>query len=246
MNVDYDQIAKAYDHHRRAGGPYMETLCGLLKRCPGRRVLELGAGTGNSTEALLEAVPCTLTALELSPGMLEQAKRKRIPARWVRGSATALPFANQAFHFVYATYMLHFIHDLDLLMHECWRVLEEGCAAFTTAPTSFIENHPLNRYFPSFAQTDLARFQSIERVKEAFCSAGFTQICHEQKHKAPDPIDAAYVRKVEGKFLSTFNLLPSGEFERGLKELRADVESGKCRGMHVIWETVTIWGYKHA
>ncbi len=246
MNVNYDQIAQGYDQHRRAGGPYMETLCMLLRRGPGRRVLELGAGTGNSAAALQEAVPCTLTALERSSGMLEQALRKGIPGRWVRGSALALPFAPNAFDFVYATYMLQFIQDLDLLMRECWRVLERGYAAFTTAPRSFIANHPINRYFSSFAQADLARFQPIERVEDALRAAGFAQINFEHKKKAPEPLDAAYVRKVEGKFLSTFDLLPPGEYDRGVTALRADVEAGKCLGMHVTWETVTIWGCKES
>lgn len=244
MNVNYDQIAQRYDQHRRGRGPYIETLSKLLSRCPGRRVLELGAGTGNSTASLQEMVPCDITALEISPGMLEQARQKGVSAHWVRGSALALPFSDRTFDFVYATYMLQFIQNLNALMKECWRVVEKGFAAFTTAPRSFIESHPLNRYFPSFAKTDLDRFQPLDQVKNALRATGFTQVSFEQKHKAPEPIDAAYVRKVEGKFLSTFDLLPPGEFDRGLAALREDVEAGKCLGMHVVWETVTIWAYK--
>ncbi len=244
MDVDYDRIAKHYDAHRRAGDLYIDTLLALLGACSGRRVLELGAGTGNSTAAITGRTGCTMTALEISPGMLRQAAAKRIPARWVRASAAQLPFKGGAFDYVFSTYMLHYIGDLAGLMRECARVLEKGCAAFVTAPASFIRDHPMNEYFPSLAGVDLARFQRIEAVEAALRDGGFVRVGHEQRARAPEPVNEAYVEKVASKFVSTYDLLPPGEFEAGLARLRSDVRERRRPGLTVTWETVTIWGWR--
>lgn len=244
MCVDYDRIAKHYDAHRGPGQPYIETLLSVLEACPGRRVLELGAGTGNSAAALARRTPCEITALDISQGMLRQGVEKQLPARWLRASALHLPFREHSFDFVFATYMLHYIRDLDILMAECARVLERGCAAFVTAPTVFIRNHPMNEYFPSLASVDLARFQPIETVEAALRAAGFSRVAHEQKSRAPEAVNEAYVEKVAAKYVSTFGLLPPGEFETGLARLRAEVAGKRRPGLTVTWETVTIWGWR--
>jgi ubiquinone/menaquinone biosynthesis C-methylase UbiE len=243
MSVDYDCIAERYDAHRRAQAPYIETLLGLLKACPGRRILELGSGTGNSTSAIAAGVPCDITALEISRGMLQQARKKDIPARWVRGSAMQLPFKNASFNFIFGIYMLHYIPDLDVLFRECARVLERGSMAFVTAPHAFIQNHPMNDYFPSFAKVDLARFQPVEIVETVLRNVGCQRVDHARKSRVPEPVDEAYVDKVEGKFLSTFDLLPQEEFSEGLARLRKDVAEHRRPGLTVTWETVTIWGW---
>jgi len=244
MQVDYDEIAEDYDQHRRGKRPYIDTLAGLLDRCGGRRVLELGAGTGNSTEALHDTLPCEVTALEPSDGMICQARAKGVPARWVRGAGPAFPFADACFDFVFATYVLHHIHDLSGLLDECARVLERGCAAFLTAPASFIVAHPMNAYFPSFAKVDLARFQRIEAVEAGLRSAGFRAVGSAKHVAAPVPVDAAYVARVAGKFISTYALLPPEEFESGLRRLRADVAAKGELDTPVVWEAVMVWGFQ--
>jgi len=244
MRLDYDQIARGYDYHRQGGGPYLDTLVRLLERSPGRRVLELGAGTGNNTGAVHDAVPCHVTALEPSQGMLDKARGKGVPAHWVRGCATDLPFAAHAFDFLFATYVLHHIADLEALLRECVRVLDGGGAAFVTAPLSFIARHPMNDYFPSFAAVDLARFQPIEEILDSMECVGFRHVGAARHQAEPRPLDAAYVQKVAGKFISTFDLLPPGEFEAGLERLRADVAANQCLGKTITWEAVTVWGFQ--
>jgi len=187
---------------------------------------------------------CAITALEPSRGMLQQAAAKGIPARWVRGAAPDLPFADQSFDFVFATYVLHYIPDLPSLFQECGRVLHQGCGAFVTAPTDFIVKHPMNAYFPSFAKVDLARFQPVEAVAAALRRAGFHGVDSKTVTAPPRPVDCRFVERVAGKFVSTYDLLPPGEFETGLARLRADVKAKGCLDEPMIWEAAIIWGYR--
>lgn len=239
---DYDQAAHVYDRHRRGGGPYTAALLGLANASGASRVLEVGAGTGNNTQPFVEAHPCSLTALELSAGMLAKACAKPISAHWVRGDATAIPFAADAFDFIFGVYMLHHIDRLEAFASECVRVLERGAAAFVTAPHGFIERHPMNAYFPSFAAVDKARFHAVEAVEEVLRGTGFAETGTIPMKAAPKPIDADYLARVENKFISTYALLPAGEFEAGLERLRADIAAKGQLDVPIVWEAATVWG----
>ena len=243
MPIDYDTLANTYDNHRRGGGPYIDRLIALASDCNAQRVLELGAGTGNNTEAFLERHPCrTFCALERSRGMIEKGQAKALPVRWVRGDAESLPFAIDAADFIFSVYMLHHLPKLDRHMAECARVLARGCAAFVTTTHDFIRRHPMNAYFPSFARIDTGRFQDVPEVVAALHAAGFERVQSEVCRAVPVAINAAYVERVAGKFISTYALLPEAEFEAGLARLRADVAKHGKLPNFIAWESAIIWG----
>ena len=73
MTVDYDQIAARYDAHRPSGSDLcFDRLADAL--AGSRRILEIGAGTGNTTRFVSRAVDAMLVAMEPSAGMAEQAR----------------------------------------------------------------------------------------------------------------------------------------------------------------------------
>jgi len=242
MNIDYDRIAARYDRHRGGGGPYLKRLVALAEVSRARRVLEIGPGTGNNTAAFCETYSCEVVGLEPSRGMLAHARSKGIPARWVRGSASAMPLASGSVDFVFSVYVLHHLTDLDVPFRECARVLKDGYAAFVTAPTDFIDRHPMNRYFPSFARIDRARFQPVEDVVNALVRAGFAQVETERFVDTPRPIDRAYADRVANKFISTYDLIPPDEFAAGIKRLYADIEARGRLDEPIVWESVVVWG----
>lgn len=240
---DYDHVAAQYDRHRSGGGPYFPRLAALARESRAARVLEIGAGTGNETELFLQAHSCTLIALELSANMLREGKAKGLPVHWVRGSAIALPFAHGAFDFLFASYVLHHLHDIGTLMAECARVLARGCAAFVTVSQGFIRRHVMNRYFPSLATIDSSRFQPVLEVEAAMRQAGFREVCSEDSASPPRIIDAEYIAKIADRFVSTYALLPPDEFAEGLARLREDV---LVRGekIRMVREATLVWGHR--
>lgn len=240
MKVDYDKLADTYDDYRGAGGPYLAALLRLAEACRATRILELGAGTGNNTGAFHRAYPSHVIALEPSQGMLTKALAKNLPAQWVRGSATHIPLADRSVDYVFGCYFLHYMPDLKALFAECARVLDGGIAAFVTAPTDFIDTHPMNAYFPSFAVIDRARFQTAEVIQAAFEATGFRDVALEMVSAEPIPVDRDYVEQVANRFISTYTLIPEDEFFRGLERLRADVDRAGQLDTPVVWRALTV------
>lgn len=238
---DYNTIADVYDEHRRAGGPFMPALARLADEANAARVLELGCGTGNSAQAFLTEHPCELTGVDRAPNMLQHAARKSICARWVNADASRLPFASASVDFAFGVLMLHLNRDIAPVLGECARVLRPGGrVAFVTAPHGFIRNHVLNEFFPSFAAIDLERFQSEEAIGEAMCDAGFTNVQTELTKRDPQPIDADYVEKIAGYFITTLRLIPEDEFAAGLARLRKVVAEKGQLDRPMVWEAVVV------
>lgn len=245
MHINYDKVASTYDRHRRGGGPYLDRLIALASQSHPRTVLELGAGTGNNTLAFsLGYTGSRLLCIERSAGMLRHGASKPTSASWIQGDALQIPLASGSVDFVFSIYMLHHIRQLDVLFGECARVLRQGCAVFVTTTHSFIRRHPMARYFPSFAAIDTGRFQDVPEVAHELSQAGFSRVEHAVCVAESTPVDSAYVEKVAGKFLSTFELMPQDEFETGLARLRSDVEAQGALAEPVAWESALVWGYR--
>jgi len=90
---------------------------------PGRRILELGCGIGRFLEAT------GAVGLDISKGMLVEARRRIPGAPLVRGSGRDLPFADAAFDAVLAIDAFPYIVQAGLAeihLAEAGRVLGEG------------------------------------------------------------------------------------------------------------------------
>ncbi len=226
MTVNYDQIAVRYDAHRPSGGGLcFDRLAGVLTGAG--RILEIGAGTGNTTGFVARTLRATLVAMEPSSGMAARARAKGVGGEWLRASAPHLPFAGDSFDAVYSTYVLQHAGRPAELFRACARVLRSGgVTAHITVPGSYIEGHPLNHYFPSFARIDLSRFLPVEELVAALEKAGFRGVRWDVEREEPRALDRAYLARVENKFLSTFDLMSAAEYENGLARFRRDVDSG--------------------
>ena len=63
---------------------------------PGERVLDVAAGTGTSAKALAKT-GAEVVALDFSPGMVEQGRKKHPGIEFIEGDAQALPFPSGQF-----------------------------------------------------------------------------------------------------------------------------------------------------
>ena len=248
QRIDYDKIAPTYDAHRHGGGPYLPRLVALAtqNKHTQTHIVEIGAGTGQNTEAFLNALPAPLkghlTAIEISGGMLSKAHLKPLDVHWVQAAAQQLPLLDQCADFLFGVYVLHHFPNLDIVFDECYRVLRCGIMAFVTASHEYIDRHPMNHYFPSFAKIDKARMQTIPSIWNSMKQVGFKRTYAETFLDSPKPIDAAYVERVANKHVSTYDLIPEAEFKTGLARLRSDVAKTGQLDIPRVWENVLVWG----
>ena len=240
----YNRIAGSYDSHRSPRGPHVAILHRLAKEADAARVLEIGPGTGNSALAFRQDYEGLLFGLDQSLGMLRDCGTKPVDMHRCNGTATAIPFANDSFDFIFAVLAIHHVTDLDALTGECYRVLNKGACGFATAPRHFIDDYPLNSYFPSFAEIDRIRFQHEDIVARSFSDAGFSDVDLTYVKRGAQPIDKGYVKKVEDRFISTYALIPDDEFSAGLARLKADVARDGCLARPMVWESVVISAWK--
>lgn len=96
---------------------------------PQGALLDAACGTGDQLLALLQGGCAyrTMTGLDCSEPMLEQARKKSILMRyaiqWVRASAEAMPFGNHAFDTVTMTFGLRNMPNRPAVLREIRRVL---------------------------------------------------------------------------------------------------------------------------
>lgn len=131
----FGKAASSYDDHaafQRDVG--MRLLDKLPLDLSGRRVLDLGCGTGYFSQLLLER-GAHVVCCDLSPAMLEQAKKRCGVefAEYQQGDAESLPFKDQIFDYVFSSLALQWCHDLSLPLSEMRRVTrKEGQVLFST------------------------------------------------------------------------------------------------------------------
>ncbi|HXI02256.1 MAG TPA: class I SAM-dependent methyltransferase [Candidatus Saccharimonadales bacterium] len=163
-----------------------ETACALkaLGALEGRRLLEIGCGTGELTSWLaLEGAE--VTARDVSPRMIEVARRLarrsgvEASIRFEAGPGEMLPHEDGTFDLVFGHDVLHHM-DLGRAMGEIRRVLRAGGRAVFAEPLG--HNPVLNRYRAASPETRTADerpllFGDFDRLR-----AGFSSMSHREFH----------------------------------------------------------------
>jgi ubiquinone/menaquinone biosynthesis methyltransferase len=131
---EFDHVAERYDLLQRLNPGYRTHLSWSARRlgAPARgRILDLCCGTGLSTEAVVACYPeAEVTGLDISPGMLEIAKKK--PAlsrvRFVLGDAMDLAASgvHGPFDAVLMAYGIRNVPDPDLCLERLREQLAPG------------------------------------------------------------------------------------------------------------------------
>jgi ubiquinone/menaquinone biosynthesis C-methylase UbiE len=106
-----------------------EAVFDLLPDLDGRRVLEVGCGTGNISLALARR-GAQVVGVDVSSPMLaaaqQKARQQAFPLKLIRGLAGSLPFTGESFDGVISILALDFISDRPGALREMVRVLRPG------------------------------------------------------------------------------------------------------------------------
>jgi SAM-dependent methyltransferase len=123
----FGDAAEVYDRVRPGYPPEaVEWLVSTLRLGPGQTVLDLAAGTGKLTVALL-ATGVRVIAVEPSEGMLEVLRTRASAAEALAGTAEAIPLDDGSVHAVVVAQAFHWFAN-DAALAEIHRVLKPGGA----------------------------------------------------------------------------------------------------------------------
>lgn len=117
---DYSRQAERYDETRSASPSVLRVLREALKGVPGRRLADIGGGTGNYALALRQE-GWEPVVVDRSADMLAWAAAKGLET--VEADAQRLPFEDETFDAATMISMLHHVEDRGAALAEARRVL---------------------------------------------------------------------------------------------------------------------------
>lgn len=126
----FDEVAHAYDktndllsfgqsHYWRM------RLRRMVKPTAGHKILDIAAGTGTSSMALM-APGVKIVAADFSKGMLSEGQKRYPELEFVFADAMKLPFADGEFDVVTMSFGLRNVSDRAVALREFFRVLKPG------------------------------------------------------------------------------------------------------------------------
>ncbi len=214
----FASVALRYDELRPVDDSWWEVYDVLVREgdLRGRRVLDVGCGTGKFAEALVERGVCRVWAVDASPEMLAVARADVPGVRFKQAAAEQLPFKDGWFERVVLRMSLHLL-DRPRALAESRRVLGSGgrIAIATPDPAQFGSSW-FDPFFPSLADVDRERMPSRAALGEQLLAAEFVAPRIASLVQAKTITRDEALAKVRAKAFSTFQLIPQDEYEAGL------------------------------
>ncbi|WP_156687445.1 class I SAM-dependent methyltransferase [Mycobacterium sp. Marseille-P9652] len=106
--------------------PPHDEVIAALRTHGARRIADIACGTGILSDRIeRELAPDEIYGVDMSDGMLNQARARSGRVRWIRGPAEQLPFGDGALDAVVTTSAFHFF-DQPAALREFHRVLAPG------------------------------------------------------------------------------------------------------------------------
>src|SRR5688572_12484612 len=126
----FDGVAEKYDRNNTVlsfgqDRSWRKSTRSALKLQPGEVVLDLGAGTGVSTQELSKS-GADVIGVDISLGMLAVGRRVRPEVKLVAADALALPFPDKTFDAVTASFVLRNVANTPAALRELARVTKPG------------------------------------------------------------------------------------------------------------------------
>jgi ubiquinone/menaquinone biosynthesis C-methylase UbiE len=228
----FDRCAARYDELRPIDANWWELYDRILAagELRGRRVLEVGCGTGRLAAALAERALARVWAVDASAAMVERARALGVNARVAR--AEALPFKAGSFGAVVMRMVVHLL-ERPRALAEAARVLAPGGALVVASedPDSFDEVW-FARFFPSVPALERSRFPSAAALAAELADAGLPDVQVERFAQARTITRAQALDVIASKAYSTFDLLPAAEFEDGLAAAAAGLPAELAYRFH--------------
>lgn len=242
--ADYSQIAEVYDEARRDDLPHIvwwqAKIAQVAELGPGKRLLDLGCGTGRWTIPLAKRSGCEAVGVDNSQAMLDKARAKDTEGRvtWVLGDVerlelaafvcqdgTSPPIASESFDCAFMSLMLHHLGDFPGAFQGVYRVLRPGGIFLIRQGTlGQILDDRVHRFFPETVTIDRRRTPLKSEVEFWLRKAGFDPVEAEELKQYTYSSDMRMLKEIELRVSSVLRLISDEDFEAGLARLKAHMK----------------------
>jgi len=233
-SIDYNRISPIYDTSRVANAETIEKLIRVLHVDCDSVILDMGCGTGNYTAAL-QQVTRGVIGIDVSSGMIEQARVKFPALHFICGDVTRLPFGSQTFGAAFAVQVLHHVKEKKLFITEAYRVVRKGAwIAIHACSHQQMRAFWFYHYFSKGLEVDLARMPDSGDIASLLRRAGFSdigiEICYSDVVVANETPQRYLDKNYRGS-ISTFAFLSEEDVELGCKKIQEDITSGAAESI---------------
>jgi ubiquinone/menaquinone biosynthesis C-methylase UbiE len=214
---DFGARAATYDELRPTDENWWEVYEALVREgdLTGRRVLDVGCGTGRFAAALSDRAK--VWGVDQSPQMLEVARARAPGVRFKQASVDALPFKDGWFERVTMWLVVHLL-DRPRAYREIRRVLGPGGRiAVATFDPSYFGVFWFRDYFPSMEEIDRARFPTRTDFDSELQAAGFGAPSFTRMSQRATVTREVALERIRGRHIATFDLITDDEFRAGLE-----------------------------
>jgi ubiquinone/menaquinone biosynthesis C-methylase UbiE len=161
--------------------PAHDEVVGQLRAHSSARVADIACGTGILADRIERDLhPAQVYGVDMSEGMLNQARARSTDVQWLRGPAERLPFDDGALDAVVTTSAFHFF-DQPAALREFHRVLSPG----GLAAVSTLSARQLLPQRPATGRWKAAHHPSAAEMRRLFEDAGFTVA---EQHRVRRPL----------------------------------------------------------
>ena len=229
---DYSRQAERYDQTRSASPSVLRELRKALNGAPGRRLADIGGGTGNYALAL-QNEGWRPVVIDRSPAMLARASAKGLET--VEADAQRLPLGDGTFDAAMMISMLHHVEDRGAALSEARRILRPGgrlmLMGFTgedAATLWILDYFPISRPWMEATHPPRAAFLSELPGSEvvAFQFEDMEDASLAALSADPGRVLAA-ARRGQTSFFERMQRDHPIELEAGLARLREDIAAGR-------------------
>jgi SAM-dependent methyltransferase len=230
---DYSRQAGHYDETRSASPSVLSPVREALTGAPGRRLADIGGGTGNYALVLAQEGWEPVVA-DRSPAMLARAAAKGLET--VEALAERLPFEDEAFDAAVMISMLHHVEDRHAALAEARRILRPdgrlvlvGFTGEDAASLWILDYFPSSR--PWIEATHPPQAAILDELPGARLSSFQIRDMDDESLAALSADPARLVEAAEQGRTSYFERMQRDhvdELRAGLARLREDIAAGRA------------------
>jgi len=226
--ADYGKISEVYDEARRADSPHVAWWVvklaaeGNLRK--GKRLIELGCGTGRWTTLLAKRTGCETVGLDRSCEMLDKARAKDREGlvTWIEGDCEELTLEAGSFDCALMSSIMHHLDDHPAVLANVFRILRPGGVCLIRQATlEQIVDGPWFRFFPEIVTIDRKRVPFRSEIEHWMKSAGFDPVRVEVFKQRSYETNMQLLEEFQKRVTSSLRMIADEAYKAGMARLMA-------------------------